>query len=449
MFGLINKKRKFEESEYELECDEINSYGRNNKNKKNKPEEKKPVKKIQKIDQGGKASEKPNEKPDEKKNPDKDGEKKKVLPKPNKIITITFNEIDIPPGMIDEDVVTEPAPYVCKNPFCDHQDGKEVLHTTFPMINRIDDLISLGKTFHCKKNKKCNDIDLEKLYALIAPLEKLKKLVGMKSVKEAIVNQIVYFLQGLQTDQNDMLHTVIEGPPGVGKTELGKILGEVYVKIGILKSGVFNIVKRSDLIAGFLGQTAMKTQKAIDSCKGGVMFIDEAYALGNSELRDSFSKECIDTLNQNLTENKGGFLCIIAGYADALDHCFFAYNDGLRRRFSFRYTIDKYTAEELRDIFLLKVEEINWGVDLDDAKEIKDASFFKERYSAFPCFGGDIETYLLNCKIYHGKRVFLLDKSKKKILTKVDIVEGYKLYAINRSLDKLEAKKNQLSHLYL
>ena len=88
----------------------------------------------------------------------------------------------------------------------------------------------------------------------------------------------------------------------------------------------FKIVKRSDLIGKYLGHTAAKTQKVIDSCKGGVLFIDEAYSLGNPEGRDSFSKECIDTINQNLTENKANLLCIIAGYKDALDKCFFAYN---------------------------------------------------------------------------------------------------------------------------
>ena len=161
------------------------------------------------------------------------------------------------------------------------------------------------------------------------------------------MNQIVFFLQGLNQKErcgscidcsynlpcptnlnDDMLHTVITGSPGTGKTELGKILGKVYKAMGVLSNGTFHIAKRSDLIGRFQGHTAVKTQEFIDKCKGGVMFIDEAYSLGNKEQRDTFSKECIDTINQNLTERRD-FLCIIAGYRKELNKCFFAYNPGL------------------------------------------------------------------------------------------------------------------------
>jgi SpoVK/Ycf46/Vps4 family AAA+-type ATPase len=119
-----------------------------------------------------------------------------------------------------------------------------------------------------------------------------------------------------------LLHTVIEGEPGTGKTELAEKIGKVYLKLGILKNDIFKKVKRSDLIAGYLGQTAIKTARLIEECKGGVLFIDEAYSLGNAEGkdgRDSFSKECIDVLNQSLTENKNNFVCIIAGYKEDLE----------------------------------------------------------------------------------------------------------------------------------
>ena len=135
-------------------------------------------------------------------------------------------------------------------------------------------------------------------------------------LKKTIFYQLMYFIQNLHDGKLDMLHTIIQGPPGVGKTELGKILCDLYSSLGVLKNKKYIIAKRSDLIGGYLGQTAIKTQAFIDKAKGGVLFIDEAYSLGDADKKDSFSKECIDTLNLNLTENKHQMMCIIAGYKD-------------------------------------------------------------------------------------------------------------------------------------
>ena len=265
--------------------------------------------------------------------------------------------------------------------------------------------------------------------------------IALIGVKKNIVGHVTYYLQQLE-DNCDMMHTVIQGPPGVGKTMLGKILGKLYYGMGILKgtptkkrrfSGsvkndfTFKVVKRSDLIGKYLGHTAIKTQKVIDSCKGGVMFIDEAYSLGNKEGRDSFSKECIDTINQNLTENKANFLCIIAGYKESLDKCFFSYNEGLRRRFTFKYTIESYTPSELRKIFIGMVKKINW-IAKDENIPL---TFFEQHYDTFENLAGDMETLLFNCKIEHGKRVFCLPK-QQKILSYEDIKNGFEVFTENR-----------------
>jgi hypothetical protein len=170
----------------------------------------------------------------------------------------------------------------------------------------------------------------------------------------------------------DMIHTVIEGPPGVGKTTLGYIIGEIYSNLDIIEQPKnntksnqlkFKIVKRSDLVAKYLGQTSHRTQEVINSILGGVLFIDEAYSLGNNDVDDSYSKECLDTLNQNLSEKKNQFLCIIAGYKDALERNFFAYNEGLRRRFPFTYTIEEYTSNELKNIFLGMLDDSQWELE--------------------------------------------------------------------------------------
>jgi ABC-type molybdenum transport system ATPase subunit/photorepair protein PhrA len=230
------------------------------------------------------------------------------------------------------------------------------------LLESLEDLISYIQNYNTGENK-------NKLNKILPSLIKLQKLTGMVSVKKTIVGHILYFLMNYEKNQ-DMIHTVIEGPPGVGKTTLGYILGEIYSNLDIIEQPKnktnqlkFKIVKRSDLVAKYLGQTSHRTQEVINSVLGGVLFIDEAYSLGNNDVDDSYSKECLDTLNQNLSEKKNQFLCIIAGYKDALERNFFAYNEGLRRRFPFTYTIEEYTPNELKNIFIGMLDNSNWGLE--------------------------------------------------------------------------------------
>jgi SpoVK/Ycf46/Vps4 family AAA+-type ATPase len=191
-------------------------------------------------------------------------------------------------------------------------------------------------------------------------------MIGMKELKNNIVDQILYFVQELHKNKDstgDFLHTVIYGPPGTGKTEIAKIMGQIYSKIGILSNGTFKKVTRSDLVAGYLGQTALKTREVIKESLGGVLFIDEAYSLGNPEKKDSFSKECIDTLCEALSDNKENLMVIIAGYEKELKDCFFSFNQGLDSRFTWRFKMDDYTHEDLYNIFLKKVSDIDWKIE--------------------------------------------------------------------------------------
>ena len=178
-----------------------------------------------------------------------------------------------------------------------------------------------------------------------------------------------------------------------------------------------------------MGTTAKKVSDLIESCEGGVMFIDEAYSLGNEEKRDSFAKECIDTINQHLSENKCNLLCIIAGYKDALDKCFFSYNEGLRRRFPFVYTIEKYTSGELCLIFKKMITDIGWSIDNISEK------FFKDNYECFNNMGGDMETLLFICKIEHSKRTLFFPDQRKKINNE-DLERGLKIFKVNKDIKK-------------
>jgi SpoVK/Ycf46/Vps4 family AAA+-type ATPase len=163
-----------------------------------------------------------------------------------------------------------------------------------------------------------------------------------------------------QIISNDYMHTVIYGPPGTGKTEVAKIIGKIYSNMGILGKNIFKKVTRSDLVAGFLGQTAIKTKDVIKESLGGVLFIDEAYSLGNNEKKDSFSKECIDTLCEALSDHKDNLMVIIAGYENELNE---ALKDNIINNSLFSLFFNKETSVL---IFSLSNEIITYFYFLED-----------------------------------------------------------------------------------
>ena len=218
--------------------------------------------------------------------------------------------------------------------------------------------------------------------------------------------------------------------------------------MGILKSGTFKKVTRSDLISGYLGQTALKTRDVINECLNGVLFIDEAYALGNEERMDSFSKECIDTLCEALSDHKENLMVFIAGFESDLKSCFFNYNQGLQSRFTWRFKIDEYTSEDLHNIFLKKVNDGGWSISVESKI---DSKWFEKNKEHFKFFGRDIETLFAKTKIAHSRRVFCLDNSVKKILTIKDINKGLEIYLQNGDSQQKDKDrfKNIISSMYV
>ena len=333
----------------------------------------------------------------------------------------------------------------------DEKEDREdkMFYTIDEKITNLDELIQLGKLYDTKYEKLSKEyyfgLNLKKLSKVVEPLEKLSSLIGMVDVKQHVFELVIYYIQELDDKNKDMLHTIIEGPPGVGKTELAKILGQIYSKMGILSKGTFKSIKITDLKGGYLGQTALKTRELLDSCKGGVIFFDEAYSIGNPELRDSYSKEALDLICAYLEENKGDFVMIIAGYKEALKKCFFAYNEGLERRFNWRFEINKYSPEEMKQIFFKKVRDHNWKI---DEKNIKN-DFFDKNKEFFKFGGGDMETLFHRSKMAHSKRVLTLNPDKKKLITQEDIENGFKIFLTNDEIKKRDEKENFISGLYL
>lgn len=332
-------------------------------------------------------------------------------------------------------------------------------------IKHITDLIDLSNKNIIKPNVKYS-IDLPKLKKIVPHLEELNNMIGMDDIKKSLTNQLMYFLQGFEFKH--MLHTIIEGPPGVGKTCLGKLLGQIYLELGCINGDIsnnqdfddddgpmnikklftnilhpngnntqpkkfkFKIAKRSDLVGQYVGHTAVKTQKIINESFGGVLFIDEAYSLGGD---DVFSKECINTINQNLSENGDKFICIIAGYADALENSFFSQNSGLHRRFPFRYKIDKYNGEELAKILMNKLVGEKYTIETTNFNLTK---FIEDNHKSFPNFGGDIETYFFQIKIMHSTRVFGKPIKLRNIFIKDDFTNALKEMKKHEKKDEIK-----------
>lgn len=188
-------------------------------------------------------------------------------------------------------------------------------------------------------------------------LGKLKALTGLQQVKQQIEEHAVYirFLQlrqkrGFEMDKGIDVHSVFSGNPGTGKTTVARMMGKLYKKMGLLSSGHTVVADRVDLVGEYIGQTAPKTREVIDRARGGVLFIDEAYALArsNDDGKD-FGREVIEILVKEMSGETGDIAIIVAGYPDEMKR-FLDSNTGLKSRFKHHYEFRDFVPQELNAI---------------------------------------------------------------------------------------------------
>ena len=195
-------------------------------------------------------------------------------------------------------------------------------------------------------------------------LRKLDGLVGLSAVKKEIGSLAAFLNLQIKRGETNTFqgkHYVFTGNPGTGKTTVARIMADVFKTLGILSRGHLVEADRAKLVAGYSGQTAIKTNQLIDSAMGGVLFIDEAYTLKSSD-NDAFGAEAVDTLLKRLEDDRGKFICIVAGYTDQM-HDFIDSNPGLKSRFTQTIHFDDYTPEELTQIFLNLADAKNFVID--------------------------------------------------------------------------------------
>ena len=197
-------------------------------------------------------------------------------------------------------------------------------------------------------------------------LKKLDGLVGLTAVKKEISNLTAFLNLQIRRGETNTFqgkHYVFTGNPGTGKTTVARIMADIFKTLGVVARGQLVEADRAKLVAGYAGQTAIKTNQLVDQALGGVLFIDEAYTLKSND-GDSFGAEAIDTLLKRLEDDRGKFICIVAGYTDQM-HDFIDTNPGLKSRFTQTIHFDDYTPDELTEIFLHLAEEKNFTIDDD------------------------------------------------------------------------------------
>ncbi|WP_297213596.1 AAA family ATPase [uncultured Flavonifractor sp.] len=264
-------------------------------------------------------------------------------------------------------------------------------------------------------------------------LDQLDGLCGLEKVK-ADVKSLINLVKVRKLRQEHglpvppmSLHLVFMGNPGTGKTTVARLLAQIYRAMGVLSKGQLVEVDRSGLVAGFVGQTAIKTGEVIQKALGGVLFIDEAYALASQDSPNDFGREAIETLLKGMEDHRADLVVIVAGYTGLMDRFIHA-NPGLESRFNKYFYFDDYTGEELMEIFRSMCEKN--GYTLDERGAAYAAGLLRTLYeSRDENFGNarDVRNLFERAVARQADRVAALDHPDKETLmalTQADLEEA-------------------------
>lgn len=257
-------------------------------------------------------------------------------------------------------------------------------------------------------------------------LEELNQLVGLHQVKEEI-NRLVNLIrvQKLRAERgfsnaSASKHMVFSGNPGTGKTTVARMLGKIYKSLGVLPSGQLVEVDRSNLVSGYVGQTATKTNEAVDKALGGILFIDEAYSLTVNKGENDFGQEAVDTLLKSMEDHRDNLLVVVAGYPKPMEE-FLASNPGLKSRFNHFILFEDYKGDELLEILQSQCERQEYHL----SEEATEAArlYFSDCESNPPenfANAREVRNFLELAIANHANRIVSLEQTTDKILTCIE-----------------------------